>query len=84
MHLFPQHELPTLLQYAPPPLILQVQKTCDTCGGTGVNYRQQKVQETLEVHIPKGAPDGEAPQYSTPMQRQPSSQLSWVCLCLSR
>jgi len=39
------------------PMIQQVQKACDTCSGTGVVYRQQKVQETLEVHIPKGAPD---------------------------
>lgn len=40
------------------PMIQQVQKTCDSCGGTGVTYRQVKVQETLEVHVPKGAPDG--------------------------
>jgi len=40
------------------PMIQQVQKTCEVCGGNGVNYRQVKVQETLEVHIPKGAPDG--------------------------
>ena len=40
------------------PMIQQVQKTCDECGGSGMMYRQVKVQETLEVHIPKGAPDG--------------------------
>ena len=40
------------------PMIQQVQKTCDTCGGNGMMYRQLKVQETLEVHVPKGAPDG--------------------------
>ena len=40
------------------PMIQQVQKTCDSCGGNGMMFRQQKVQETLEVHIPKGAPDG--------------------------
>merc|ERR1719316_446945 len=39
-------------------MIQQVQKTCDECGGNGMMYRQQKVQETLEVHVPKGAPDG--------------------------
>merc|ERR1719253_2173544 len=28
-------------------MIQQVQKVCDTCGGNGTIYRQQKVQETL-------------------------------------
>ena len=27
-------------------------------GGNGVMYRQVKVQETLDVHVPKGATDG--------------------------
>lgn len=40
------------------PMIQQVQKTCDSCGGSGMTYRQVKVQETLEVHVPKGSPDG--------------------------
>merc|ERR1719158_1463849 len=38
-------------------MIQQVQKHCDTCGGQGTIYRQQKVTETLDVHVPKGAPD---------------------------
>merc|ERR1719498_2143050 len=38
--------------------MIQVQKTCDSCGGNGMMYRQVKVQETLEVHVPKGSPDG--------------------------
>ena len=39
------------------PMIQQVQKHCDACGGQGTIFRQNKVQETLEVHVPKGAPD---------------------------
>ena len=39
------------------PMIQQVQQACNACGGTGKIYRMQKVQETLEVHVPKGSPD---------------------------
>merc|ERR1719298_24464 len=45
-------------------MIQQVQKTCDSCGGNGVSYRQVKTQETLDVHVPKGAPDGHKINFS--------------------
>ena len=61
------------------PMIQQVQKTCDSCGGNGMMYRQQKVQETLEVHIPKGAPDGACattPCFLPPPAPSPETRLA--------
>ena len=56
------------------PMIQQVQKVCDTCGGNGTIYRQQKVQETLEVHIPKGAPDGHKLTFSEKADEIPDGE----------
>merc|ERR1719247_3801051 len=56
------------------PMIQQVQKTCDACGGNGTIYRQQKVQETLEVHIPKGAPDGHKLTFSEKADEIPDGE----------
>jgi len=56
------------------PMIQQVQKTCDACGGNGMMYRQQKVQETLEVHVPKGAPDGHKIHFSEKADEIPDGE----------
>lgn len=64
------------------PMIQQVQKTCDECGGTGVNYRQVKVQETLEVHIPKGAPDGHKINFSEKADEIPDGEAGDVVFVL--
>ena len=56
------------------PMIQQVQKVCDACGGNGTIYRQQKVQETLEVHIPKGAPDGHKINFSEKADEIPDGE----------
>ena len=64
------------------PMIQQVQKTCDSCGGTGMTYRQQKVQETLEVHIPKGAPDGHKIQFSEKADEIPDGEAGDVVFVL--
>jgi len=55
-------------------MIQQVQKVCEQCGGTGTIYRQQKVQETLEVHIPKGAPDGHKLTFSEKADEIPDGE----------
>merc|ERR550514_617385 len=64
------------------PMIQQVQKTCDECGGTGVTYRQVKVQETLEVHIPKGAPDGHKVHFSEKADEIPDGEAGDVVFTL--
>ena len=64
------------------PMIQQVQKVCDECGGTGVNYRQQKVQETLEVHIPKGAPDAHKINFSEKADEIPDGEAGDVVFVL--
>merc|ERR1719199_452921 len=64
------------------PMIQQVQKTCDVCGGNGVNYRQVKVQETLEVHIPKGAPDGHKINFSEKADEIPDGEAGDVVFVL--
>merc|ERR1719218_518451 len=63
-------------------MIQQVQKACDVCGGTGVNYRQVKVQETLEVHIPKGAPDGHKIHFSEKADEIPDGEAGDVVFVL--
>jgi len=65
------------------PMIQQVQKTCDDCGGNGVTYRQQKVQETLEVHIPKGAPDGHKINFSEKADEIPDGEAGDVVFVLN-
>merc|ERR1711977_142375 len=40
------------------PMIQQMQSACSDCGGQGFTYSQSRMQEVLEVHIDKGAPDG--------------------------
>jgi len=64
------------------PMIQQVQKTCDECGGNGVMYRQVKVQETLEVHIPKGAPDGHKIHFSEKADEIPDGEAGDVVFVL--
>jgi len=64
------------------PMIQQVQKTCDDCGGQGMKYRQQKVQETLEVHIPKGAPDGHKINFSEKADEIPDGEAGDVIFVL--
>merc|ERR1719446_1161519 len=56
------------------PMIQQVQKVCDECGGAGTIYRQQKVQETLDVHIPKGAPDSHKISFSEKADEIPDGE----------
>merc|ERR1719420_1840364 len=63
-------------------MIQQVQKTCDDCQGTGVKYRQQKVQETLEVHVPKGAPDGHKISFSEKGDEIPDGEAGDVVFVL--
>merc|ERR1719159_2239983 len=55
-------------------MIQQVQKTCDECGGTGVMYPHLKVQETLEGHVPKGAPDGHKIHFSEKADEIPDGE----------
>jgi len=64
------------------PMIQQVQKTCDTCSGTGVVYRQIKVQETLEVHVPKGSPDGHKIHFSEKADEIPDGEAGDVVFVL--
>jgi len=64
------------------PMIQQVQKTCEECGGTGTVYRQVKVQETLEVHIPKGAPDGHKINFSEKADEIPDGEAGDVVFVL--
>jgi len=64
------------------PMIQQVQKTCDSCGGKGVSYRQVKVQETLEVHVPKGAPDGHKMNFSEKADEIPDGEAGDVVFVL--
>merc|ERR1719160_1905626 len=64
------------------PMIQQVQKTCDVCSGNGMMYRQQKVQETLEVHIPKGAPDGHKINFSEKADEIPDGEAGDVVFVL--
>ena len=63
-------------------MIQQVQKVCDECGGAGTIYRQQKVQETLEVHIPKGAPDGHKISFSEKADEIPDGEAGDVVFVL--
>mmetsp|Transcript_159 Transcript_159/g.482 ORF Transcript_159/g.482 Transcript_159/m.482 type:complete len:505 (+) Transcript_159:157-1671(+) len=65
------------------PMIQQVQKTCDSCGGQGQMFRQQKVQETLEVHIPKGAPDGHKIHFSEKADEIPDGEAGDVVFVLN-
>jgi len=40
------------------PMVQQMQTTCDACRGQGSSFKQQTKSEILEVHVPKGAPNG--------------------------
>jgi DnaJ-class molecular chaperone len=40
------------------PMVQQVQQTCDHCGGQGHSFRSVSKTEVLDVHVPKGAPNG--------------------------
>merc|ERR1719409_2137312 len=64
------------------PMIQQVQKHCDQCGGQGTIFRQQKVQETLDVHIPKGAPDGHKIHFSEKADEIPDGEAGDVVFVL--
>lgn len=42
----------------------RIQQTCEVCGGGGKLFCQSKSNETLEVHIPKGARGGHKINFS--------------------
>mmetsp|Transcript_50581 Transcript_50581/g.109702 ORF Transcript_50581/g.109702 Transcript_50581/m.109702 type:complete len:502 (+) Transcript_50581:75-1580(+) len=64
------------------PMIQQVQKVCDSCGGQGTIFRQNKVQETLDVHIPKGAPDQHKINFSEKADEIPDGEAGDVVFVL--
>jgi len=64
------------------PMIQQVQKHCDECGGQGTIFRQTKVQETLDVHIPKGAPDQHKINFSEKADEIPDGEAGDVVFVL--
>mmetsp|Transcript_26292 Transcript_26292/g.43629 ORF Transcript_26292/g.43629 Transcript_26292/m.43629 type:complete len:506 (+) Transcript_26292:55-1572(+) len=64
------------------PMIQQVQKVCDECSGQGTIFRQQKVQETLDVHIPKGAPDQHKINFSEKADEIPDGEAGDVVFVL--
>merc|ERR1719461_1617477 len=39
-------------------MIQQMQSQCNSCGGQGKRFTTKSDREVLEVHIPKGSPDG--------------------------
>merc|ERR1719181_368589 len=55
---------------------------CDECGGQGTIFRQNKVQETLEVHIPKGAPDQHKIHFSEKADEIPDGEAGDVVFVL--
>merc|ERR1719502_1727979 len=63
-------------------MIQQVQQACDACGGTGTIYRQVKQQETLDVHVPKGAPDGHKIHFSEKADEIPDGEAGDVVFVL--
>uniref|UniRef100_A0A7S0L9W5 J domain-containing protein n=1 Tax=Coccolithus braarudii TaxID=221442 RepID=A0A7S0L9W5_9EUKA len=64
------------------PMIQQVQKVCEQCSGQGTIFRQQKVQEQLEVHIPKGAPDQHKINFSEKADEIPDGEAGDVVFVL--
>merc|ERR1719269_541696 len=63
-------------------MIQQVQKHCEECGGQGTIFRQQKVQETLDVHIPKGSPDQHKINFSEKADEIPDGEAGDVVFVL--
>lgn len=64
------------------PMIQQHQATCNACGGQGMVYRQVKKQEELDVHVPKGAPDGHKIQFSEKADEIPDGEAGDVVFVL--
>jgi len=64
------------------PMIQQVQKVCDSCGGQGTIFRQTKQQETLDVHIPKGAPNEHKINFSEKADEIPDGEAGDVVFVL--
>ena len=62
--------------------IMGVQQQCDQCGGRGQNFRQVKVTETLEVHVPKGAPDQHKLNFSEKADEIPDGEAGDVVFVL--
>jgi len=56
------------------PMIQQVQQPCGACNAKGTLYKMNKVQETLEVHVPKGAPDGHKLTFSEKADEIPDGE----------
>jgi len=63
-------------------MIQQVQKACDSCNGQGTLFRQTKQQETLDVHIPKGAPDQHKISFSEKADEIPDGEAGDVVFVL--
>eukprot|EP00930_Biecheleria_cincta_P087395 TRINITY_DN76634_c0_g1_i1.p1 TRINITY_DN76634_c0_g1~~TRINITY_DN76634_c0_g1_i1.p1 ORF type:complete len:412 (-),score=49.04 TRINITY_DN76634_c0_g1_i1:51-1286(-) len=40
------------------PMIQQVQSTCENCSGVGKVFKMRSARHVVDVHIPKGVPDG--------------------------
>jgi DnaJ family protein A protein 2 len=64
------------------PMIQQMQSQCDQCGGKGVSFDEKKQSETLEVHTPKGAPDGHKVKFSEKADEIPDGDAGDVIFVL--
>lgn len=64
------------------PMIQQVQQACQECAGQGKVFRQKKVQETLDVHVPKGAPDQHRISFSEKADEIPDGEAGDVVFVL--
>jgi len=64
------------------PMIQQMQSACDQCGGKGVSFDEKKLAETLEVHTPKGAPDGHKVKFSEKADEIPDGDAGDVVFVL--
>jgi len=65
------------------PMVQQVQATCDACGGQGSSFRSKSQTEVLEVHVPKGAPNGHKIVFNEKANEIPDGDAGDVVLTIS-
>jgi DnaJ family protein A protein 2 len=55
------------------PMIQQMQSACTACGGQGKSFKTKREREVLEVHVPKGSPDGHKVRFREKADEQPDA-----------
>lgn len=59
-----------------------MQSSCTACRGAGQSYQLKRIEEELDLYIPRGAPDGHKCKFSNKADERPDTDTGDVLVVL--